>query len=435
MKFSRRLFLGGSGVAIALPFLESLLPRTARAQPPVPPKRLVYYFVPNGMHMPAWRPTTQGADYAITPILKPLEALRRDFSVVSGLVNAPARPDGPGDHASGTGAFITCAHPKKTEGADIQNGVSADQIAANAIGKATRFPSLQLGLEGGSSAGGCDSGYSCAYSRNISWSGPATPLPKLTNPQTVFDRLFEGFDPASTAAEQERRKRLKKSVLDFAVADAQSLSTKLGRTDQHKLDEYLTGVRGLERRIGEGAVTCTPGTRPATNPAVQEHVRIMSDLMIIAMQCDLTRVITFMLGNGGSGRTFPFLNVTGGHHQLSHHQSSQANFDALQKIDIWEMEQLFYFLDKMKSVAEGGSNMLYNSVVFVSSEISDGDRHNHDDMPILVAGHGGGALMPGRHIVFAPASKLSVGNLLVTMNSTVGVTDPVGDSTGALPNL
>jgi hypothetical protein len=441
MTFSRRSFvqrvIGGSGTALALPFLESLVPRTARAQAAAAPRRLLYYYLPCGIHMAGYKPKTEGADYAITPILKPLEPLRGDFTVVSGLANMLARPDGPGDHASGTGAFITCAHPKKTEGEDIQNGISADQVAANVIGKTTRFPSLQLGLEGGSSAGGCDSGYSCAYARNISWSGPATPLPKLTNPQTVFDRLFMGFDPTATAAEQERRRRLKKSVLDFAVADVQSLNAKLGRTDRRKVDEYLTGVRALEGRLTETVVTCTPGTRPAaSNPAVTDHARIMTDLMVLAMQCDLTRVISFMLGNAGSGRSFTFLGVTGGHHQLSHHQMNQTNLDAIQKINIWEMEQIAYLLQKMKGITDSdGNSMLFNSAVFVSSEISDGDRHNHDDMPVILAGNGGGVLKPGRHLLFPTATRTPLSNLLLAMNATAGVTDKFGDGTAPLANL
>jgi hypothetical protein len=435
--FSKAFLGGGSAAAIGLPFLESLVvPREARAAAAVPAaKRLLFLFIPNGIQQANYRPATVGSDYAITPILKPLEALRGDISVVSGLENAPARPDPPGDHASGTSAFITCAKALKSE-TSISLGISADQVAAAQIGSLTRLPSLQLGIEGGSSAGGCDSGYGCAYTRNISWSGPSTPLPKITNPQLVFDRLFAGFDPNASVAEVEKRKAYKKSVLDIALADAQSLSARLGPTDQRKLDEYLTGVRELETRIatGMGSASCTPGTRPAATLPYPAHVKMMNDLMVLAMQCDVTRIFSYMQGNGLSGRTYPDLGITRGHHDISHHGMNADNLAQLTTIATWEMEQFAYLIGKMKATADGpSSNLLYNSAVFISSDISDGDRHNHDDLPVILAGNGGGALKPGRHISYTRASKTKLSNLLVTMLGTVGVNAPVGDSTG--PNL
>ncbi len=437
---SRRAFIGGSGAAIALPFLESLVPRVARAQGAGPAKRLLFYFIPNGIHMAAWTPSAQGAGYGMTPILKPLEPLRNDFSVITGLANLNAKPDGAGDHASGTGAFITCAHPRKTEGSNIQNGISADQIAAQAIGKMTRFPSLQLGIDGGASAGRCDSGYSCAYARNISWASATQPLPKLTNPQTVFDRLFEGFDPSVSVAEQEKRRRYKKSVLDFAISDAQSLNQRLGTTDRRKVDEFLTGVRDLERQIATAAPPSSSGCgsipRPAATLPYQDHVKVMADLMVIAMQCDLTRVISFMLGNAGSNRSYSFIGVSGAHHQISHHQGNPSNFASLQKIDIWEVQQLYYLLNKMKNVTEGSTNLLYNSAVFFSSEISDGNRHNHTDYPVILAGHAGGSFKPGRHIAYPVANNTKLSNLLTAMVATVGVANPkLGDSTASMTGL
>jgi Protein of unknown function (DUF1552) len=434
--FARALLGAGGAAAVGLPFLESLLPRKVRAQDK-PATRLLFFYVPNGIQAADFRPKTLGDAYAITPILKPLEALRAEFSVISGLENAPARPDGAGDHAAGTSSFITCAHANKSE-TEIKLGVSADQIAAAQIGKLTRLPSLELGIDGGSSAGGCDSGYGCAYTRNISWSGPSTPLPKLTNPQLVFDRLFSGFDANASAAEVARRKAYKKSVLDLVMGDAQSLSMRLGKTDQAKLDEYLTGVRELETQIGSNmdAASCSPGARPMNNLPYAAHVKMMCDLMVLAMQCDVTRIFTFMIGNGLSGRTYPDLGITRGHHEISHHGMNADNLAQLTKIATWEMEQLAYLLGKMKSTQDGpSSNLLYNSAVFLSSDISDGDRHNHDEMPVILAGHGGGALKPGRHIAYDKAKKTKVSNLLVTMLGTVGVNASVGDSTGVNPDL
>jgi hypothetical protein len=440
--FSRRLFLGGgAAVAIGLPFLESLVPRAARGQAAVAPKRMVFYYVPcgiNGATRGDFWPTATGAGYALTPMLMPLAALKGDFTFVTGLENPLAKPDGPGDHASGTGAFITCQHPFKSE-TMIMLAPSADQIAAAQVGKVTRLPSMQIGIDGGSSAGGCDSGYSCAYARNISWTGPSTPLPKLTSATQVFDQIFAGFDPTSTAAQRDKRRAYQKSVLDSALGDAQSLRLKLGHTDQQKVDEYLSGVRELERQIDASQVSATC-TQPASKPAATAidyptQVKVMSDLMVLAMQCDATRIITFMLGNAGSNRTYGHVGVTRGHHDISHHMSLPANLADLQTIGTWELQMLAYFLGKMKAVTEGGQNMLYNSSVFFSSEISDGNRHNHDDMPVILAGNGGGVLTPGKHVLYDPTTHTKVSNLLTSMLATVGVKTNVGDATGTLPEL
>jgi Protein of unknown function (DUF1552) len=443
MSVSRRLFLGGgAAVAIGLPFLESLVPRAARAQAAAAPKRVIFYYLPcgiNGSVRGDFWPTTTGAGYALTPMLASLQPLKNDFTFITGLENPLAKPDGPGDHASGTGAFLTCAHPFKSDSV-IMNGISADQMAAAQMGKATRLPSMQLGIDGGSSAGGCDSGYSCAYARNISWTAPTTPLPKITSAAQVFDQIFMGFDATSTTAEQDKRRAYQKSVLDSAIGDATSLQLKLGKTDKQKVEEYLTGIREIERQIA----TLTPAggacTKPATKPAATAvdyptQVKVMSDLMVLAMQCDATRIISFMLGNAGSNRTYGNLGITRGHHDISHHGSLAANLADLKKIGTWEIEQLAYLLGKMKAVTEGAQNMLYNSSLFFSSEISDGDRHNHDDAPVIFAGNGGGMFTPGKHVLYAPTTHTKIGNLLTSMLASVGVNAKVGDATGTLPEL
>jgi hypothetical protein len=424
--------LGGASATLALPFLESALPRSARAQA-APPLRFLGYYVPCGFRMAHWTPQATGAGYDLPLILEPLAAVQQHVSVLSRIANRPARPDGAGDHASGTGAFLTCAHPRKTEGADIENGISLDQHMAEALGGETTLKSLQLGIDGGGSAGGCDSGYSCAYARNVSWSGPQTPLPKLTDPAIVFDRLFAGFDTQATMEEVARRQRQSASLLDYVLGDAMRLSGKLGVSDRAKLDEYMTGVRELEMRImgGSDGPSCDPGMRPSEDLGYQEHVVLMSDLMVLAMQCDVTRFTTFMLGNAGSNRSYDFLGVTGGHHELSHHGGDAGKNDALTTIGTWEVQQLAYLLDKMSKVDEGGESLLDHSVVFFSSEIEDGDSHSHFNMPILLAGKGGGAFTPGRHLVFE--DEPSVGNLFVSILQAFGMGDSAFGDDGTEP--
>lgn len=437
---SRRTFLRGAGAALALPALEVMAPSIARAQQmgAPPPRRILAYYVPNGIHMRAWTPAQTGAAWELSPMLTSLAPVKDDLLILSGVSNLPARPDGPGDHASGTGAFLTAAHPFKTEGTNIRNGISMDQVAANELGAHTLFPSLQLGAEGGGSTGNCDSGYSCAYARNISWSGPSTPLAKEVNPQAVFDRLFSGVDPQATAEQRRKRKLYKLSILDFVREDATQLQQKLGRTDRAKLDEYLTGVRELETRIraAEDAPVCEPGTRPEGSSDVRTRVKNMSDLMVLAFQCDLTRVISFMLGNAGSNRVYEFLGIGEGHHQISHHQDNPANFAMLQTIGTWEVEQLSYLLQELKRRQDpDGTPLLDNTVVFFSSEIEDGNSHSHRNMPILLAGKAGGALRPGRHIRYEREQK--VGDLFISLlqASGVQVSSFGDDGTAPLPDL
>jgi Protein of unknown function (DUF1552) len=444
-RISRRLLLGGGGTLLGLPFLESALPRAARAAVETAPVRLVYIFLPNGLDMATFRPATAGTDYALPPMFTGLDALKPDFSIVTGLENANAKPDGAGDHAAGTSSFITCAHANKSQ-TEIKLGISADQVAAQKLGAATRLPSLQLGIDGGGGTGDCDSGYSCAYARNISWSDALTPLPKIVDPAQAFNQLFEGFDPNASAAEAAKRRAYEKSVIDFALADVDALMPKLGATDKTKLDQYLTSVRELERRVvdmGPGA-TCMPGT-PPTKGAMLDYpgkIKAMMDLVALSFACDATRIVTLMLTNAASQHTHPFLDINAGHHDISHHMSDPALIAQLAKIGAWELQQIGYFFDKLKALPDGadGQNVLFNSAVFVSSDISDGNRHNHDDMPIVLGGHAGGKLKPGQHVMYTSKArtdpKEKVSNLLVTMLEAAGVTGAqFGDSTGPLSEL
>lgn len=434
-EISRRTFLGGAGALLALPMLDAMAPSIARAEA-TPATRFLTYYVPNGIHMAGWTPTGAGTGFELGPILRSLEPLREHLMVLTGLANLPARPDGPGDHAAGTGSFLTCTHVVKTEGADIQNGISADQVAANVLGMQTRFSSLQLGVEGGGSVGGCDSGYSCAYARNISWAGPTTPLPKVVNPQVVFDRLFSGLDPRESAEQRSRRKRLKTSLLDYVRGEASTLQGRLGATDRRKVDEYLTSVRELEVKVqsADDGAACELVDRPPSEVDFPEHLRIMADIMVLAMQCDLTRVISFMLGNAGSGRSYSFLGVSGAHHELSHHQNNPDNWAALQAINTFEVEQLAYLLTRMAETPDGDGSLLDHAVVFFSSEIEDGNAHRHTNLPVLLAGGARGYFNTGRHVVY---DGEPIADLFISVLESLGVSVPgFGDNgTGPLANL
>lgn len=435
---SRRTLLRGAGTLMALPLLEAMLPRTARAQAMAPkPRRFVGFYVPNGIHMARWTPAATGTNWAATEILQPLVAggFKDDVLVLSGLANRPARPDGPGDHASGTGAFLTAAHPFKTAAANIKNGISVDQVLANALRPHTRFGSLELGIDGGGNSGDCDSGYSCAYATNIAWASDTQPIAKETSPQSVFDRLFGAIDPNQTAAAIAKRKLYKQSVIDFVKDDASRLQSQLGKTDRRKLDEYLSGVRQLETRLqSEQPSQCAPGTRPGGFVDIRDKTTQMLDLIAFAFQCDLTRVATFMLQNAGSNYVHRFLGNTDGHHTMSHHGGDPVKHANLTKIAVWETQQLAYLLGKLKAINEPDGTVLDNSLVFFSSEIEDGDSHSHFNLPIVVAGKGGGTFTPGRHVRYTAQEPL--GNLFVSMINGLGVpAASFGDSTGALGQL
>ncbi len=419
MRLSRRLFLGGAGAAIALPLLESLRPRAARGGGAEVPKRFLGYYIPCGIVMSRWTPAVTGPAWVATPILTPLEAMRAKVSILSGLDNRPGRSDGGGDHASGTGSFLTCTHVRKTAGADILNNISLDQVLAPVLSEGLSYPSLELGTDGGSSVGDCDTGYSCAYARSISWAGPTPPLPKQTSPRALFDRLFAGYDPDASAAEIARRQLYRTSVLDHSVDQATSLRAQLGKTDQLKLDEYLTSVRELEERVATPPRVCRPGARPTDNLSFAARARAMADLMVIAFECDLTRVMTFMLGNAGSGTTHPQVGVTESHHELSHHMMNQSNFDKLTLIDTWEVGELAYLLGRLDAIEDApGVSVLDNTVVFFSSEIEDGDAHRHSNLPVVIAGGGGGTIRQGEHRRFTSGTPLA--NLFLAILQGLG---------------
>ena len=439
---SRRTILRGMGAAIALPLLEAMMPRTlfGAAAPGVAPRRMAFLYVPNGIDMANWTPAVEGALTELPATLKPLAPFQKDLLVLSGLTLDKARPngDGPGDHARAMAAFLTGSQPRKTHGADIRAGISVDQLAAQKVGKSTRFASLELGCEGGKSSGNCDSGYSCAYSANLAWRNESSPVAKEVNPRLVFERLFSAPGKGDDAA--RRRESYKHSILDFAGEDARNLKNRLGGADQRKLDEYLTGVREIEQRlvrVEQTADVATPAgaSRPTGVPKdYREHLRLMADMLVLAFQADLTRVGTFVFANDGSNRSYRDYGVAEGHHDTSHHGGSKVKKAKVQKINQFHIEQLAYLLDRLKSIQEGKGTLLDNCTLVYGSGISDGNRHNHDDLPILVAGKGGGTLKTGRHLRYPRNTPLM--NLYLCMLDSVGVhVDSFGDSKGRLTGL
>jgi hypothetical protein len=423
-RWNRRAFLGGAGVALALPFFGSLRPRRVQAQAAEVRRRLLVIYTPNGMNMAKWTPSATGADYPLSSILQPLAPIKSKVLVLSGIDNPPAVTEGFGQHAPATASFLTCTNVAKSQ--EIKNAISMDQVAAKTLGASTRFASLQLGTDGGSNAGGCDGGYSCAYTRNISWAGKGQPMQKMIVPRSVFDLMFAGYDPEATEEERARRLAYDKSVLDAVLDDATRLESKLGASDKAKLDQYMTGVRELEIRLGEAEPACAAVSRPPTGLDFPTKVRHMLDLMAIAVQCDLTRVITFMMGNSISGQAFPWIGVPDAHHALSHHQKDPSKLAKLELIDRWEVEQMVYLARKLDAMDDGdGATVLDNSFLYFSSEVADGNSHDNYNLPILLAGRAGSTITSGRHVQYGDG-RLS--NLYISMLHHLGVSvDTFGD--------
>ncbi len=439
---SRRTILRGLGTAVALPMLDAM-PTSAIASAAAQassgaPRRLAFVFVPNGVNVKNWFPQTTGDKFEFTPTLKPLEKLKDHITVISGLKHDKARSngDGPGDHARSAATFLTGMQARKTSGRDIEVGISADQFAAKQVGENTRFASLELGCEGGRLAGSCDSGYSCAYSNSISWRTANTPVAKEINPRLVFERLFGDGSKREAAEARERQSRYQKSILDFVQEDAKTLNQKLGRRDQRKLDEYLDAVREIEKRIkmAEGAepVQKMPKVKaPAGIPRdYGEHIRLMGDMMILAFQTDLTRISTFMIANEGSNRSYNEVGVRGGHHSLSHHGGNHKKLEDIAAINKFHMDQFAYILNKMKTIKEHGDTLLDNAMIVYGCSIRDGNRHDHDELPFLLAGKGGGTIQGGRHI---DIGRQPACNLYLSLFDRLNVkAERFGDSTGRL---
>lgn len=449
---SRRTLIKGIGATIALPFLDAMLPRMVRGQTAaaamdaaalaVVPKlnRFLLLYIPNGVHIPAWYPETEGADYAMSRTLAPLEAYREDFSILNNLACLPATLDSAGDHAKAMGCFLTNVRIRKTMSDDIQAGVSMDQIMAGAIGNRTRFPSLELGLDYGRMEGGCDPGYACIYSNNVSWRDQTTPAIKEVNPRIVFDRLFGSAKASDHDGEsRDQQETYNRSILDFARENLKRLNRELGAADRDRLDEYLTSIREIEHRLDappSDLKELPPGVeRPLRIPETfKEHFRLMADLQILAIRQDVTRISTFTLGVEQSRRTYNEIGIPEEHHGLTHHAGNPEKIEKVCRIDHYIVEQFAYFLEKMKAVKEGEATLLDNSMVVFGNGNGNGVRHDHRNLPILLAGRGGGTLAPGRHIVYP--KETPVANLWLSLMDRMGVSpDRHGDSTGRLAGL
>ena len=437
----RRTFLKGLGATIALPMLDAMTPALAHAAAKQSPVRMIFTYVPNGVTMADWTPSGTGTDFAFSRILKPLEPFRKDMLVLSGLAqrNGNDLGDGPGDHARAAASYLTGVHPRKTAGADIQNGISVDQIAAQQLGGQTRYASLELGCDDSRVVGNCDSGYSCAYTNSLSWRGPTSPMPPETNPRLVFERLFGAFDAGLDPETRARRMFYRRSILDMVGQRTKSLMGDLGAADRRKVDEYLHAVREIEQRIemAERDMRDLPvGMEKPTGVPVEykEYVKLMFDLQIIALQTDLTRISTMMMGREGSLRTYPEIGVPDPHHPLTHHGGKTDWIDRVTQVNVFHAELFAHFLQRMKDTPDGDGTLLGHSMVVYGSGLSDGDRHTHEDLPVLLFGRGDGSLRPGRHIVYPQDTPMT--NLYLTLLDRLGVQpEKIGDSTGRIDQL
>jgi hypothetical protein len=423
---SRRTFLKGLATVLALPSLPSL--RAATAPAAASPTRLAFVYIPNGVNTQVWRPATPDR---LSATLEPLAKLRDHFSVLRGLDHHKARAngDGAGDHARANATFLTGCQARKTAGADIRNGVSVDQIAAQQLGHLTRVPSLELSTDPPRRSGNCDSGYSCAYAHNLSWRSATTPAPAERDPRYVFEKLFGSGDEKADA----RRRFNQKSVLDFVMDDAKRLHRRLDSTDQGKMDEYLTAVRDVERRIQNAEkfhIAVPEDKRPNGIPETySEHIRAMYEMMALAFQTDTTRIATYMMAHDGSARTFPEIGITSSHHELSHHRGNLETLDTIAKIDRFYIEHFAWFLEKLRSTPEGEGNLLDHSMIVYGGGIADGNAHNHDDLPLLLAGHGSGTITQGR-IITAPDGTPTTNLYLSLLDRMKVKAERIGDSNG-----
>ena len=450
--FSRRRFLRGLGACIALPAFESLRPLRLLAgevesggklatTATGAPLRTAFVCFPNGAIQSTWWPKEEGKDHEFSATLKPLEQQRQHLQILGGLdhKNAEAGPDGAGDHARGNGTFLTGVRLKKSA-TDIRAGISIDQLIAREIGHLTRFASLELTCDASRNSGACDSGYACAYQYNISWSSPTTPMAPEANPRLLFERLFGTGAAGQRVENLKRRQQEQRSVLDFVLEDARGMQRRLNARDNDKLDQYLTGVREIETRIQKAerfGDAKDPGvdTPPGIPQERAQYVQLMYDMMILAFQTDSTRVATLLLGHDGDNRSFPEIGIPEGHHDLSHHFNDAAKIQKIADIDMWYVKQFAKFLEKLESTMDvDGKSLLHNSMILYGSGNADGNRHTHTNLPLILAGAGGGTMTPGR---FVRHSSKPTTNLFLSMADRLGMQglERFGDSTGRLGDV
>ena len=443
------MLLKGLGTAVALPLLDAMVPAFARAATAkaAAPCRMAFLYVPNGIIMNQWVPTLQPGITPLPPELprvsSALAPFRHDVMILGGLTQNGGRAlgDGPGDHGRAGASYLTCVHPKKTNGRDLHAGVSVDQIAAQRLQGKTRFASLELGCEEGVQGGSCDNGYSCAYSNSISWRTPSAPNPAEIRPRAVFERLFGVGDFDPDPARRARQQQYQKSILDLVMGDAQRLSSTLGGADKRKLDEYLSSIRDVEKRIQSAERNRAPVAPPALAPPdssiptdFAEHARIMMDLMTLAFQTDATRVVTLLLALEQSPRAYPEIGIPEAHHGLTHHQGDKDRIAKVTEINCFHIKQFAYLLEKLKSTPDGDGTLLDHVMVTYGSGLSDGNAHDHANLPLVLAGRGCGTLRPGRHVRYPDETPMA--NLFVAMLDRMGVpAETLGDSRGELGYL
>jgi hypothetical protein len=451
---SRRRFIQGLGACIALPAFESLASRGAAGAATQAgaeglavtstgaPLRMGVVYFPNGAIQASWWPKGEGTNFDLSKTMEAFAGVKQKLQVMGGLDhrNATPGPDGAGDHARASGTFLTGVRVRKTAGADIHAGVSIDQVVASHVGHLTRFPSLEFSCDAVRKSGNCDSGYSCAYQYNLSWQSPVTPVAPEPNPRLLFERMFGAGAHGQRRESFEFRQKQQQSILDFVMEDAQTVDAQLGNRDRQKLDEYLTSIREIEKRIQEaGRFGDTPDPSvdtPSGIPiAYQEYVQIMYDMMLLAFQTDSTRVATFLLANEGSNRPFPEIGIPEGHHDLSHHMNNAAKMEKVAQIDYFYGQQFGRFLSKMEQTKDiDGKSLLDNSMIIYGSGNSDGNRHTHVNLPIILAGGGGGKITPGRYIKY---DGQPMSNLFLSLADRMGVEQlpRFGDSTGRIENV
>jgi hypothetical protein len=433
---SRRHFLRGLGACVALPALPSLLPRWSGAAEAAPssvlpaaagvPRRMAFVTVPNGVNLDAWWPKGDGKGFELAPTMEPLAGLKDQIQVISGLdhINATAGSDGAGDHARASASLLTGCRAKKTAGADIHVGPSVDQVAAHYIGHLTRFSSLELTCDTVRNSGSCDSGYSCAYQYNIAWRTATTPMPPEQNPRLVFERLFGAGPPQERRKSFKARQHSQRSILDFIREDARSLGKNLSPQDGRKLDEYFESIREVERRIAWVEQLGDPPNPDYVTPAgipdpFEDRMQVMFEMMALAFETDSTRIATLILSHDGSNRPFPVIDIAFGHHELSHHQGKSENLDLIAKIDKHHMSYFGKFLDKLaQSKDTDGNSILHNSMIVYTCGNADGNAHSHTNLPVLLAGLGGGKLQTGR---FLKVDAMPMSNMYVEMLQHMGV--------------
>ena len=434
----RRTFLRGMGVSLALPLLDSMIPAsTLLAQTAARrSSRLGFVYVPHGAIMDKWTPATEGAGFEFTPILKPLEPFRDQLNVVSGLGHSAA--DTTAVHSLSPTTWLSGVRPKATQGVDAYAGVTADQIAAQSIGQQTILPSMELATEDHSGLiGSCDRDYGCIYMNTLSWATPTTPLPMEINPRKVFERMF---GQGGSVAERQARLAEDRSILDVISRDAASLQLQLGPSDRQMMTQYLDNIREIERRIqqaegSQGDQDLLLPTRPAGVPFdYQEHVRLMYDLMTLAYQANITRVISFMISREVSNRTYPQVGVTDGHHAVSHHQNREEKMEKNVRIQTFNVGEFGYFLDRLRSTPDGDGSLLDHATILYGSNMSNSNAHDHFPLPNIVVGGAAGRMQGGRHLRYPDHTPMT--NLLVSMLDKAGVElTSLGDSSGALADL